>query len=91
MGDTFAFFQVLGNFSVSRDCNLPVSKALWKISCRIGESPLCNVCNTMGWNLSEPAALCGFKPMRSLLMPSARHFGVGTGILPTLDWDGRAV
>ena len=51
--------------------SFPVSKDLWKISSRIGASSLCKVCNTMGLNLSGPAALCGFKPTSSLSMPSA--------------------
>ena len=62
-GETFASFQMLGSF--------PVSKDLWKISCRIGASSLCKVCRTMGLSLSGPAALCGFKPTSSLSIPSA--------------------
>ena len=63
IGETLASFQMSGKF--------PVSKDLWKISCRIGAYSLCKVCRTMGLNLSGPAALCGFKPPSSLLMPSA--------------------
>ena len=39
----------------------PVTINLWKISCRMGANSLCNVCRTMGLNLSGPAALCGSK------------------------------
>ena len=63
IGETFAFFQISGSF--------PVSKDLWKISCRTGAKSLCKVCRTMGLNLSGPAALCGFKPTINLSMPSA--------------------
>ena len=51
----------------------PVSIDLWNISCRMGANSLCNVCRTMGLNLSGPTALCGFKPTSScsLSMPSA--------------------
>ena len=48
-----------------------VSIDLWKISCRMGANPLCNVCWTMGLNLSGPAALCGFKHTNSMSMPPA--------------------
>ena len=48
-----------------------VSIDLWKISCRMGASSLCNVCWTMGLNLSGPAALCGFKHTNSMSMPPA--------------------
>ena len=64
-GGTFAF-QTSGCF--------PVSKDFWKISCRLGESSSCNVCRTMGFYLSGPVALCGFKPLSSLSMPSAEMF-----------------
>ena len=37
----------------------PVSIDLWKISCRMGANSLCNVCRTMGLNLSGPAACVG--------------------------------
>ena len=47
----------------------PVSIDLWKISCRMGTNSLCNVCRTMGLNLSGPAALGGFKHTSSLSMP----------------------
>ena len=63
IGETFASFQMSGSF--------PVSKDLWKISCRIGANSLCKVCRTMGLNLSGPAALCGFKHPSSMSMPSA--------------------
>ena len=49
----------------------PVSIDLWKISCRMGANFLCNVCRTMGLNLSGPATLCGFKHTSSLSMPPA--------------------
>ena len=66
----------------------PVSIDFWKISCRMGANSLCNVCRTMGLNLSGPAALCWFKHTSSLSMPSADMlmsgiFGWG------LDWNGR--
>ena len=48
-----------------------VSIDLWKISCRMGANSLCNVCWTMGLNLSGPAALCGFKHTNSMSMPPA--------------------
>ena len=63
IGEAFASFQMSGSF--------PVSKDLWKISCRKGADSLCKVCRTMGLNLSGPASLCGFKPTSSLSMPSA--------------------
>ena len=47
--------------------SFPISKDLWKISCRTGAKSLCKVCRTMGLNLSGPA----FKPTSSLLMPLA--------------------
>ena len=37
----------------------------------MGESSSCNVCRTMGLNLMGTAALCGFKPLSSLSVPSA--------------------
>ena len=61
--ETFASFQMSGIF--------PVSKDLWLISCMIVANSLCKVCRTMGLTLSDPAALCGFKPTSSLSMPSA--------------------
>ena len=66
----------------------PVSIDLWKISCRMGANSLCNVCRTMGLNLSGTAALCGFKHTSSLSMPSADMlisgiFGWKVG------WNGR--
>ena len=61
-GDTLASFKTSARF--------PVSKNFLKISCRMGESSSCNLCRTMGFNLSRPAALCGFKPLSSLSMPS---------------------
>ena len=48
-----------------------VSIDLWKISCRMGAYSLCNVCWTMGLNLSGPAALCGFKHTNSMSIPPA--------------------
>ena len=48
-----------------------VSIDLWKISCRMGANSLCNVCWTMGLNLSGPAALCGFKHTKSMSMHPA--------------------
>ena len=48
-----------------------VSIDLWKISSRMGANSLCNVCWTMGLNLSGPAALCGFKHTNSMSMPPA--------------------
>ena len=54
--------------------SFPVSKDLWKISCRIGANSLCKVCRTMGLNLSGPAALSGFKATSSLSMLSAAMF-----------------
>ena len=45
-----------------------VSIDLWKISCRMGVNSLCNVCWTMGLNLSGPAALRGFKHTNSMSM-----------------------
>ena len=49
----------------------------------MGDSSSCNVCRMVGFNLSGPAALCGFKHRSSLSVPSAemlnvRHFGVET-------------
>ena len=66
----------------------PVTINLWKISCRMGANSLCNVCRTMGLNLSGPAALCGSKHTRSLSMSRADMlisgiFGRGLG------WNGR--
>ena len=51
----------------------------------MGESSSCNVCRMMGFNLSGPAAFYGFKPRRSLSMPSVKMLmsgilGVGTGL-----------
>ena len=63
IAETFASFQMSGSF--------PVSKDLWLISCMIVANSLCKVCRTISLNLSGPAALCGFKPTSSLLMPSA--------------------
>ena len=77
IGETFASFQMSGSF--------PVSKDLWKISCRIGANFLCKVCRTTGLNLSGPAALCGFKPTSSLSMPSAAM--LISGIMGR-DWAG---
>ena len=37
----------------------------------MGANSLCNVCRTMGLNLSGPAAVCGFKHTSSLSMPPA--------------------
>ena len=51
--------------------SFPVSKDLWKISCRTGAKSLCKVCRTMGLSLSGTAASFGFKPISSLSMPSA--------------------
>ena len=48
-----------------------VSIDLWKISCRMDANSLCNVCWTMGLNLSGPAALRGFKHTNSMSMPPA--------------------
>ena len=78
IGETFASFQLSGSF--------PVSKDLWKISCRIGAYSLCKVCRTMSLNLSGPAALCGFKPTSSLSVPSAAMLisgilGLGLGLI----------
>ena len=79
-GETFASFQMSGSFPVSQD--------LWKIGCRIGTNFLCEVCRTMGLNLSGPAALCGFKPTSSLSMPSAAM--LLSGILGRgMTWNGR--
>ena len=55
-GGTFASFQTSGSF--------PVSKDFWK-------SFSCNVYRKTGLNLLGPAALCGFKPLSSLSVPSA--------------------
>ena len=66
----------------------PVSIDLWKISCRMGANSLCNVCRTMGLNLSRPAALCGFKHTSSLPMPPADM--LISGIFGwRLGWNGR--
>ena len=81
MGDMFACFHTSGSFPLSND--------FWKISCRMGESSSCNVCRMMGFNLSGPAALCGFKLRRSLSMPSAEM--LMSGILGLgLGWKGRS-
>ena len=46
-----------------------------------------SVCKAIGLSLSGPAALCGFKPLRSLSMPSAEM--LMSGILGWgLDWNG---
>ena len=65
----------------------PVSIDLWKISCRMGANSLCNVCRTMGLNLSGTAALCGFKHTSSLSMPPALLI---SGIFGwKVGWNGR--
>ena len=66
----------------------PVSIDLWKISCRMGANSLCNVCRTMGLNLSGPAALGGFKHTSSLSMPPVDM--LISGIFGwRLGWNGR--
>ena len=66
----------------------PVSIDLWKISCRMGANSLCNVCRTMGLNLSGPVALCEFKHTSSLSMPPADM--LISGIFGwRLGWNGR--
>ena len=66
----------------------PVSIDLWKISCRMGANSFCNVCRTMGLNLSGPAALCGFKHTSRLSMPPADM--LISGIFGwRLGWNGR--
>ena len=61
---------------------------LWKISCRMGTYSLCNVCRTMGLNLSGPAALCGFKHTSNLSIPSAAML-VSDIFGWRLGWNGR--
>ena len=39
--------------------SFPVSKDLWKISCRIGANSVFKVCRTMGLNLSGPGPYVG--------------------------------
>ena len=51
----------------------------------MGANSLCNVCRTMGLNLSGPAALCGLKHTSSLSKPPSDMlmsgiFGVRTGL-----------
>ena len=53
-----------------------LSNDFLKISCRMGESSSCNV-HAMGFNLSGPTALCGFKPSAEMLMSWGK------------DWAGR--
>ena len=48
----------------------PVSIELWKISCMMDTNSLCNICRTLGLNLSG-SALCGFKPTLSVSVLSA--------------------
>ena len=57
------FYQMSGSF--------PVSKDLWKISCKIGANSSCNVCRIMGLNLSGSAALCLLMRINSSSVPSA--------------------
>ena len=65
-----------------------VSIDLWKISCRMGANSLCNVCWTMGLNLSGPAALRGLKHTNSMSMPPADM--LISGIFGwKLGWNGR--
>ena len=76
MGDTFASFHTSGSSPLSND--------YWKISCRMGESSSCNVCRMICFNLSGPAALCGFKPRRKpgSVAQSVGHLTRKSGVLP---------
>ena len=74
IGETFASFQMSGSF--------PVSKDLWKISCRIGASSLCKVCGLeFVWHCSL-IRVQAYKQLVNTFSSYAyiRHFGVGTGL-----------